>query len=80
MKFLKAVVPNLCIALWLALLTLAILDNYNPMMGFLKGWPFLILLFSCGAASLTSAIMLYRGWRRAQRRKQRRAVDAGRDA
>jgi len=72
MKFLKAVVPNLCIALWLALLTLAILDVYNPMMGFLKGKPFLVLLFLCAAASITSAVMLYRSWRRAQRRKHRK--------
>ena len=37
MKFWRAFVPNLCISLWLALLTLVILDQYNPMLGFLKG-------------------------------------------
>ena len=30
MKFWRAFVPNLCISLWLALLTLVILDSFNP--------------------------------------------------
>ena len=36
MKFLKAVLPNISIALSLSLLVLVIVDNRNPMMGFLR--------------------------------------------
>ena len=80
MKFWKATVPNLCISLWLALLTLVILDQYNPMLGFLKGKAFLTLVALCAFASLASAILLYRDFRReAARRRRRRvgSVDAG---
>ena len=81
MKFWRAIVPNLCISLWLALLTLVILDQFNPMLGFLKGRAFLILVGLCAFASLASAITLYGDFRReaARRRRRRRAesVDAG---
>ena len=76
MKFWKAAVPNLCISLWLALLTLVILDQYNPMLGFLKGKAFLVLIGLCAFASLASAIQLYRDYRREMaRRRRRRVVD-----
>ena len=58
MKFWRAFVPNLCISLWLALLTLVILDQYNPMLGFLKGRAFLLLVLLCALASMASAILL----------------------
>ena len=74
MKFWRAIVPNLCISLWLALLTLVILDSYNPMLGFLKGKAFLVLVILCAFASLSSAVTLYADWRRAQRRRRRRRV------
>lgn len=81
MKFWRAALPNLCISLWLALLTLVILDQFNPMLGFLKGRAFLILVGLCALASLASAITLYGDFRReaARRRRRRRAesVDAG---
>lgn len=74
MKFWRAFLPNLCISLWLAVLTLVILDSYNPMLGFLKGKAFLVLVILCAFASLSSAVTLYGDWRRAQRRRRRRRV------
>ena len=71
MKFWRVTVPNLCISLWLALLTLVILDQFNPMLGFLKGKAFLVLVGLCAIASLSSAVTLYGSWRR----ERRRAVD-----
>ena len=76
MKFWRAIVPNLCISLWLALLTLVILDQYNPMLGFLKGRSFLLLVLLCALASMASAILLYRDYRLSfRRRRRRRPVD-----
>ena len=75
MKFWRAIVPNLCISLWLALLTLVILDSFNPMLGFLKGRAFLVLVILCALCSFASAITLYADWRKAQRRRRRRVVD-----
>jgi len=74
MKFWRAIVPNLCISLWLALLTLVILDSFNPMLGFLKGRAFLVLVILCALCSFASAITLYADWRRAQRRRRRRRI------
>ena len=74
MKFWRAIVPNLCISLWLALLTLVILDSFNPMLGFLKGRAFLVLVILCALCSFASAITLYGDWRRAQRRRRRRRI------
>ena len=72
MKFWRALVPNLCISLWLALLTLVILDQYNPMLGFLKGRAFLVLIVLCAFASIACAVLLYRDYRKALRRRRRR--------
>ena len=74
MNFWRSIVPNLCISLWLALLTLVILDQYNPMLGFLKGRAFLVLVILCAFASMASAITLYGDRRRALRRRRRRRV------
>ena len=74
MKFWRAFLPNLCISLWLALLTLVILDSFNPMLGFLKGRAFLVLVILCALCSFASAITLYADWRRAQRRRRRRRI------
>ena len=71
MKFWKAWMPNLCISLWLALLTLVVLDSFNPTIGFLRGRAFLVLVALCAFSSLSSAVTLYGGWRR----ERRRAVD-----
>ncbi|MBQ6273659.1 MAG: hypothetical protein IJK63_05490 [Oscillospiraceae bacterium] len=72
MKFWRALVPNLCISLWLALLTLVILDQYNPMLGFLKGRAFLVLIVLCAFASIAAAAQLYGDYRQALRRRRRR--------
>ena len=76
MKFWRATIPNLCISLWLALLTLVILDQFNPYIGFLQGRAFLVLVVLCAASSLSCAIVLYRGYRRTLwRRRRRRMID-----
>ncbi len=72
MKFWRATVPNICISLWLALLTLVILDQYNPMLGFLKGKAFLVLVILCALSSLSCAILLYGDFRREALRRRRR--------
>ena len=71
MKFWRAALPNLCISLWLALLTLVVLDSFNPTIGFLRGRAFLVLVGLCAFSSLSSAVTLYGSWCR----ERRRAVD-----
>lgn len=63
MKFLKAMLPNLTIALNLALLIVIYLDLRNPTMGFLVGTPFLVLVGSAGLCSILTSILLYGSWR-----------------
>lgn len=70
MKFLKAFLPNLTIALNITLIVVVYLDRRNPMMGFLVGAPFMVLVCSCALCSLVTAIVLYVDWRRSGRRKQ----------
>ena len=72
MYFLKRVLPNLSIALTLALITLVILDWYNPMLGFLTGVHFHILFALCAAANLVTAGVLY-AWSRRERRHRHQA-------
>lgn len=57
MNFFKRALPHLTIALALALLVLAILNEFNPRVGFLQGRSALILIVltclcaaACGAA------------------------------
>ena len=76
MKFWRVTVPNLCISLWLALLTLVILDQFNPLLGFLKGRAFLVLVALCALSSLSSAILLYRDSRKRAKRRLRKAAEA----
>lgn len=64
MKFLKAVLPNLTIALNLALMIVIYLDMRNPMMGFLIGTPFRVLVGACAICSIVTAVVLYVGYRR----------------
>ena len=72
MKFWRTIVPNLCISLWLALLTLVILDQFNPLIGFLQGRAFLALVVLCAFASLACAVTVYRDMRLSARRRRRR--------
>ena len=63
MRFLKSVLPNLSISLNLALLIVFYLDLRNPMMGFLVGAPFLVLIISSCVCSIATAVLLYAKWR-----------------
>ena len=68
MKFAKAVLPNVTIALNLAMAVVVYLDMRNPMMGFMSGpafWGLFILTF---AASVATAVVLYKWWRTPKKR------------
>ena len=65
MKFLHAILPNLCIALNLALATLVVLDVFNPRVGLLRGPAFLCLFAAaCLSAILTAAVLYADGRKR----------------
>ena len=68
MAFFRRVLPNLSISLNLALITLVILDWYNPMLGFLSGLQFHVLFALCSLSNLLTAGVLY-GWSRKKRRR-----------
>ena len=64
MKFLRRVMPHLCISFALAIMVLAYVDNRNPMMCFLSsasGWA---LLYTAGAVFIFNAILQLRRPRR----------------
>ncbi len=60
----KAFVPHLSAALSLALLVVVILDVFNPMLGLLKGTPFLVLVGAVILFSLWTAFLRIRSQRR----------------
>lgn len=62
-RFFRAVLPNVTISLILATLTVVILDSYNPMIGFMSGLPFTVLLLTTLLCSLVVCVVLYRQWR-----------------
>ncbi len=64
MRFLKGFSPNLTMVLALALVIVLYLDNRNPMMGFLVGWPFRILVLANFLCAVTTALTLYLSWRK----------------
>lgn len=64
MKFLRGFLPNLTIALNLALLIAVYLDLRNPLMGFLVGTPFLVLVIADCVCSVATAVILYADWRK----------------
>lgn len=68
MRFLKGVLPNLSIALNVALLIVVYLDRRNPMMGFLVGAPFFVLAVVTGIASISTALVLYCDWRKKKKK------------
>lgn len=70
MRFWRAVLPNLTISLILATLTVVILDSFNPMMGFMEGVPFLILISATLLCALAVCIVTYRQWRRRKTKKR----------
>ena len=72
MKFYRAILPNLSIALQLALLTLVILDQFNPRLGLLSGTPFVVLFAAAFLSAVGTAIVLFHHWRRLCRERMRR--------
>mgnify|MGYP003538592901 CR=1 FL=1 len=64
MRFLNAVLPNLTISLNLVLLIVMYLNSRNPMMGFLVGTPFLVLIVLSCVCSVATAVLLYAKWRK----------------
>lgn len=63
MRFFRAILPNLSIALQLALAVLVILDVFNPRIGLLSGLPFVVLFAAAFVCAAATAVVLYRGWR-----------------
>ena len=64
MRFFKGFIPNLTVALCMALAVVTIVDNYNPMMGFLRGNTAYVLIFAVCICGTLSAITLYASWRK----------------
>ena len=64
MKFFHAELPLLSLSLDLAVLVLVILDQYNPLIGLLRGVPFLVLILLTCLASIGTAVTLYASWRK----------------
>ena len=62
--------PHLNIALSLALVVIAILNVFNPMMGFLYGTPAFVLICVECVVSIINAVTSYTAWRK-QRNKNR---------
>lgn len=71
MRFLKGALPNISLALTVALMVVIYLDRRNPMMGFLSGAPFFVLALLAGIASITTSVVLYSTWRKAKKRKRK---------
>ena len=71
MRFLKGALPNISLALSIAMLVVVYIDRRNPMMGFLSGAPFFILALLAGIASIATAIVLYSSWRKPKKRKKK---------
>jgi NADH:ubiquinone oxidoreductase subunit K len=71
MRFFQGILPHISMALNLCLVVVVYLDHRNPMMGFLMGAPFFVLVVAAAAASVTTAITLYALWRNPEKRKQK---------
>ena len=63
MRFFRSFLPNLTISLNLVLMIVIYLDMRNPMMGFMSGPAFLGLYILTFAASVATAVVLYKWWR-----------------
>ena len=59
MRILKGILPNVTIALNIALFVVYYLDMRNPMMGFLVGTPFYTLGILAGICSIATAVFFY---------------------
>ena len=76
MKFAKAVLPNVTIALNIAMAVVVYLNMRNPMMGFMSGPAFLGLFILTFAASVATAIVLYKWWRTPKKRPKEKKESA----
>lgn len=63
MRFLKRTLPHLVISLNLALMIVIYLDMRNPMMGFLRGTPYVVLVAATAICSVISAVGLIAQYR-----------------
>lgn len=59
MSFFKKALPHLTVALALALLTVEILNEFNPRMGFLEGKPALVLICAVCLCAIACGVALY---------------------
>ena len=64
MKFLRTVLPNVTIALNIAMMVVIYLDRRNPMMGFLEDTPVHVLVITTAVVSLISAVTLFASYRK----------------
>lgn len=68
MRILKMLLPHFTIALAISLAVVLILDIYNPMMGFLMGRPFQILVITEVLCSMfTSILFICRPYKKRRR-------------
>ncbi len=68
MRILKVLLPHVTIALAMCLVVVLILDIYNPMMGFLVGGPFQVLVISEAVCTLaTSVLFICRPYKKRRR-------------
>lgn len=74
MRFFRAALPNLSLALNTALLIVIYLDRRNPMMGFLVGTPFLALAVSACLCSFVTALTVYADWRKRGAKREEREI------
>lgn len=63
MKFFHSTIPNLAISLNIAMLIVLYLDMRNPMMGFLRGTPYAVLVAVTAVCSVISAVGLITQYR-----------------
>lgn len=57
MGILKWLLPHLSIAFSVCVLIVTILDGYNPMMGFLSGAPFRVLVIAAMVCAIGTAVL-----------------------
>ena len=75
MRILKGLLPNITIVLNLALGVVYYLDMRNPMMGFLVGAPFVVLVASTCICSIATAIVLFTAHRKSMRKLKEKTRD-----
>lgn len=69
MKLFHVIIPNLAVSLNIAMLIVVYLDMRNPMMGFLRGTPYVVLVAATCICSVISAVTLYGSWRKRKNRE-----------